>query len=454
MKIKFIFILSLLFNIQINCTFGNNTNKNNDDDIKEIKLKDADLLTISKDLISKNNIDDAEKILNAKPYNQLELEIERLYILAEIYNRKGNLKKSEEIYRYILNYQPNLTNIRLSLAKLYYKQENWYRADYHFRLALTDKTLPPEVKDNINTALYFIRQNKNWNLWFNFGLTPDNNINNGQTGKQCINSPWGILCNTLPPPERAIGLNSAIGLNYEYKLSDNLRLRNELSIQKNTYDKKQYNDLYLSYNFGPKYVYKKGETFLALTTNRRYAASKYYSYSIGAKLDTNYDITNKLNGSIGLAYSPTFFVEYGDSLNSNSYSINYSLNYNINAKRYILFKNGYDFDRPKDTKYSNNRINYAIGFGTLMPYGFSLYIEPSISHTFYNNENYFVKDFAYKKLKEKDLTERYSISISNNKIDFYGFTPNLSFTFTKKHSNIWQKEYKKSSIEFNMKQSV
>ena len=49
-----------------------------------ITLTHEQILSFATDLIAQGKLDDARKVLLLKPYNDKELEIERLYLLAQI----------------------------------------------------------------------------------------------------------------------------------------------------------------------------------------------------------------------------------------------------------------------------------------------------------------------------------------------------------------------------------
>ena len=92
----------------------------------------------------------------------------------------------------------------------------------------------------------------------------------------------------------------------------------------------------------------------------------------------------------------------------------------------------------------------ALGFGAELPYGFHVYAEPSVIFTNYKGKRWTVDNYEFKQVKEHDTTQRYSISLSNRKISFMGFVPTLTYSYTDKSSNIWQREYEKSLIEFTI----
>lgn len=422
----------------------------NDNKTTVVTMTHEQTLIFAQELIEKNKLEDAKKVLLLKPFQQKELEIERLYLLAQIATKENKIDEAIDIYYFILEHQPNISNIRFRLAELYLIRKDWIRADYHYRLALADKELPIVIQNRIKQALYYIRQNKNYNFWFNFGIAPDNNVNNTTSGEQCVMTMFGPMCNTLDDPEKDIGLNITVGGNYEFKLSDNWRIRNEALIYSLKYQDKKYDDIYLSYVLGLKYVYNKGDVFFGPTFSKRFLGHKAYNYTTGFMVDTGYDLTKQLNARLYLAYTPTHYDDYGDILDGNVKTARLRMFYALDSSKYLIFKTGYEYEKTKDKTYTNDRVNLALGFGADIPFGFHIYAEPSVLFTNYKGKRWTVKDYEFKEVKEWDITQRYSVSLSNRKISLWGLMPVLTYSYTDKKSNIWQREYQKSLIELSI----
>ncbi len=422
----------------------------NDHKTTVVTMTHEQTLTFAQELIEKNKLEDAKKVLLLKPFQQKELEIERLYLLAQIATKENKIDEAIDIYYFILEHQPNISNIRFRLAELYLIRKDWIRADYHYRLALADEKLPIPIQIRIKQALYYIRQNKNYNFWFNFGIAPDNNVNNTTSGEQCVMTMFGPMCNTLDDPEKDVGLNITVGGNYEFKLSDNWRFRNEALIYSLKYQDKKYDDIYLSYVLGLKYVYNKGDVFFGPTFSKRFLGHKAYNYTTGFMVDTGYDLTKQLNARLYLAYTPTHYDDYGDILNGDVKTARLRMFYALDSSKYLIFKTGYEYEKTKDKTYTNDRVNLALGFGADVPWGFHVYVEPSVLFTNYKGKRWTVKDYEFKEVKEWDITQRYSVSLSNRKISLWGLMPVLTYSYTDKKSNIWQREYQKSLIELSI----
>ena len=153
----------------------------------EITMSTTQAMQLAGAMIDRGDIENATKILTqTPPMNNVALEIERWFLLAQIAQKQGDFESAIKIYQKILDDQPNLARIRFELATCYMHTKRWSRADYHLRLAMAGKDLPDKVKQLMNYYRYVIRQNKNWNIWFNLGAAPDSNVNNATGGKECI----------------------------------------------------------------------------------------------------------------------------------------------------------------------------------------------------------------------------------------------------------------------------
>ena len=70
----------------------------------------------------------------------------------------------------------------------------------------------------------------------------------------------------------------------------------------------------------------------------------------------------------------------------------------------------------------------------------------------YDGEQWSVQDGWFKRVTERDFSQRYAVYLSNNKLDVMGFVPTVVFSYTRRDSNIWQREYDRWAVEFTMSQ--
>ena len=419
----------------------------------QITLSELEAVQVAGNLVATGKYDNALKILTQLPQTgQTPIEIERWYLIAQIEQRKGNIAEAIRIYRKLLDEKPDLAKIRYELALCYMHQKQWYRADYHLRLAMAGKDIPEDIRRQMLYYRYVARQNKNWNVWFNLGAAPDNNINLVTGGEECITNEWGTFCRQLPDPVSAVGYNLTLGGNYEFKLTNHWRWKSDATVYTNIYDKHDYDDLYLAAGTGPRYVWKNGDVWIAGLSSRRWYGWERYNWSYGGKLDLNYDFTRKFSAGMSFRITDNLYDEYGDWLNGQSYSALVRMLYYLDATKYIVLRGGVERDTAEDDIYANWRYLTGIGFGCELVWGFHVYLEPSLTWSNYDGEKWVAKNNAFTKLAERDLTQRYSISLSNNKIDVWGFVPTLTFSYTKRDSNVPNRKYEKYTTEFTIHQ--
>ena len=423
--------------------------------VKNIAMSATDVVKLAGDLVYTGRYDQAQDILIKMPQtNNLPVEIERWYLLAQIEQRKGNIDEAIKIYRRILDDQPDLVKIRYELALCYMEKEQWYRADYNLRLAMAGKDIPDNIKQAMMYYRYIIRQNKNWNIWFNFGAAPDNNVNQAVGGKECVvvDNSGTLWCRDLPEPEKVIGKNLLLGGNYEFKLSDHWRWKNEGTVYMNVYEKHIYDDLYLSASSGPRYVWDKGDAWLSGIISRRWYGWDKYNWSYGGRLHVNYDFTRKFSGGVSLRTMKNLYDEYGDYMDGYTYSFSPHVSYSLDSTKYFILRCNLDKDTAKADAYANNRYGFGIGFGSVLPYGFNIYLEPNLSWAKYKGERIYVENGLQKLGRERDFMQRYSISLSNNNFDVWGFVPTITVSYFNKDSNIHSREYEKWTAEFTFHQ--
>lgn len=419
----------------------------------EITMTTTQAMQLAGALVDKGDFEHAQQILTMTPkMGNVALEIERWFLLAQIAQKQGDYNSAIKIYQKILDDQPDLARIRFELATCYMYTKKWYRADYHLRLAMAGADLPEEVRKIMNYYRYIVRQNKNWNVWFNIGVAPDNNVNNASGGTEIYNTEWGVFSRHLDDPERAVGTNFTLGGNYEFKLSEHWRWKSDAYIYSNIYDIHDYDDLYLSLGSGPRYIWNRGDVWLAAVWNRRWYSWDRYNWSVGAKLDLNYDFTRKLSGGLYLQYLNNTYDLYDDFLSGNTYSSQLRFSYSFNASIYSMLRIGLSREDARVPAYSYWQPGFGIGVGAELPLGFHIYAEPYFYWTSYDGGRWLVYNGDYTQVTERDFSQRYSVSLSNNKFDIWGFVPTVMLSYTKRDSNIWQREFDKFTAEFTMRQ--
>ena len=222
--------------------------------------------------------------------------------------------------------------------------------------------------------------------------------------------------------------------------------------EKNTISEHKYDDIYLYASTGPRYIWSTGDVWAAAVASRRWYGWDAYNWSAGARLGINYDFTRRLSGGLSVQYTNNQYDYYGEYLDGDTYSVLAHLFYPITSNMYAILRGGIVREGTVAETYSYWQPNVSIGFGAEMPYGFNIYIEPMFYWQNYDGEQFTIQNDWPTFMTERDFIQRYSVSLSNNKLDIFGFVPVLVFSYTRRDSNMWQREYDRWAIEFTMQQ--
>ena len=103
-----------------------------------------------------------------------EQAIERRFLLGAVYMRLGMPREAAEQYEAILAIRPDLTRVRLELARAHYAAGQDDKAKYHFQLSLGDK-LPSSVESVVEGFLNAIDARKRWSAHVSIAALPETN---------------------------------------------------------------------------------------------------------------------------------------------------------------------------------------------------------------------------------------------------------------------------------------
>jgi hypothetical protein len=192
--------------------------------------------------------------------------------------------RAESIFRHLLDRQPSLLRVRLELARTLYMERKDEQADYHFRLAAGEHPSDPVLR-NILRFRQAIRSRRSWRFDFDFGFTPDSNINSA-TDKETVDI-YGLPF-TLDPTGRArsgtgrfAGAEASVRLNRSGKVPIYVGGYGRLT----RYGDRRFDDAYAGIEAGPEFHLGGGQLRTTMTGLRRWYGRHPLVTSVGARLD-------------------------------------------------------------------------------------------------------------------------------------------------------------------------
>jgi hypothetical protein len=107
----------------------------------------------------------------------------------------------------------------------------------------------------------------------------------------------------------------------------------------------------------------------------------------------------------------------------------------------------------KEPAYGYDSWTYSLGFYRILPHGFSVYLEGSLTQSRYQAPQLdYVNGSAVSKTRKDDITG-VALSLSSTRLEKYNLTPTLQYSYTQSRSNIrfWEYERNRLDLLFDLK---
>lgn len=407
-----------------NCTEG----------VCTIRLTAAQVLAKAEYLVAQKRYDDASPLIAAL-VNAPQFNLERRFLSGFVAVEKGELDIAIKEFRTILAADPHQTRVRLELARALMLKGKNGSADYHFRLAQQDDTLPADIVATIRTARGVLRSQRKWNFNLDFGLAPDSNINNG-TAAQSIDVAFGTqtVPLTLDPSARqrpGTGQTASVAGGVRLTLADKLSLLIDADGQVINYAGTAFDDIGVQAAIGPELRLsdKTSISVQALGAHRWYGG-KRATLAGGIKAGIEHTISNKER--IGLQFDGRRTDSGFSHLYSGWQLGTYATYERVVAKSMIASANLFARrDALNDAASSSYEIGVNLGIGGELPHGITAGVSAGTSRAVFDAP---VLLFSAKPRQDWRYNARVNVGLRS--IRLLGFSPSVTYTFAKTDSSL------------------
>lgn len=380
-----------------------------------------------------------------------EYRIEAAFQLAGIFMQEGRFREASLLFLDILRRNPNLPRVRLELARAYFLNKDYEDAQLQFEL-VKGSGLPPEVQEKVDEFLTQIRRRKDWSIDFNAALVPDSNLNQASGGEEeCIALGGMLLCRPLEKKQSGIGLGVGGTLNHYLRFSRDFGLRSTISLNALEYERNDFDDYQLFLASGPRHTFEQGEISLQPTFRKRWYAGRQYSEEYGIRLDGQWMLNRFLLGGAfawaRIRYNDSYVNEFleGDSLFSHL-----QLRYILNDRTFVQAGLAFQRENAEADAYGSDSLRYALGLYRVLPYGFSLFGELSLTDARYHDAQWYItRDYRIAETRRRDRTWQVFASLSSSLFEKYDITPTLQYTYIRRDSNIWTQEHERQRLNLS-----
>jgi Tfp pilus assembly protein PilF len=392
-------------------------------------------------LMQGGRVEDAKKVLLALERSSPE-DSQVLFLLGMIAVQQKDYDTAIRRFRKILVREPGVARVRLELARAFFLKKDWDNAERQFRFARS-ADLPAAAIANIDHYLYAIRRLRRWSINASVAVAPDTNLNAGPdiTQLQIFGLPFQLSSQTRK--QSGVGGALDLGGEWDQPLGQQTRLDVGADFHGLVYSESEFDDLSLSAFAGPAFLASKWELSPRLTIFRRWYGQSVYNQGVGGMLQGTYYVTPRfgLGASVG-AQNVTF-----PSLSEqNGVAVSGGLNAYFTPNPFTLLSANGAVSRQNavTSAYAYTAGQIALGYSRDLKGGISVSISPSLTLTRYD------APLAAFGVTRRDTQWTAEIAALDRRLDWYGFTPRVSYAFTHNASNIALYGFDRSRIELGV----
>ena len=393
-------------------------------------------------LFRAGRIEDARKLLErARPENEEE-RIERLFLLGLIEARLGLPRRAARRFEAILARRPELTRVRLELARVYHTLGLDEKARFHFEASMADE-LPSSVKAAVEGFLNRIDARKRWSLSLSAAVVPESNPAK-RTGREHIRI-GGVPFRLNPDARESSGVGYLVttGASFSPALANDLRGVFAVSSAAKLYKQPDWNDVSLHGEIGLARLLDRGTVSGGLRLGQRWLAADPYSREIGpwirarlrlspaSRLEVNLNAVNRDHDS-------------HDARNGWRFSARPAWSYALRATTSIETSLDLELSGARE----RHRSNRTAGLGITVSHAFrgGLSISPSVSVQVRRHAD---PDPLFLKTRT-DRQFRIAVNILHRALQYQGFAPYAGYSLEWNRSNIPLNTYRNHGAVFGI----
>ncbi len=215
----------------------------------------------------------------ARPADEEE-KVERLFLLGLAEAELGHLRDAAERFEAILALRPDLTRVRLELARVYGLLGRDEKAQFHFEASLADE-LPASVEDAVEAWLDRIDARKRWSVSTSLAVLPESNPVKRTDRKEVRIGSVPFRLDEDAREASGTGLLLTTGAQYSPVLADDWRGVFAVSAAAKHYEQSDWNDISVQGDIGVARLFDHGSVSGGMRFGRRWLGGDRHSDGSG-----------------------------------------------------------------------------------------------------------------------------------------------------------------------------
>ena len=384
-------------------------------------------------LMKAGRFEDARVFLErARPADDEEA-IERRFLLGAVYMRLGLPREAAEQYEAILALRPDLTRVRLELARAHYATGQDDKAKYHFQLSLGDK-LPSSVESVVEGFLNAIDARKRWSAYVSVAALPETNAVR-RTDREVVQIGGATFrLNEDAREASGIGAQLSAGGAFFPIVETGLRGYFALSTAAKLYRQSAWNDIAIVGKAGLTRLFDGGSASGGVQAGRRWLGSEGFRRSIGPWARVDFRLSNRTHVSASTNVDYRTHDER-DELDGWHVAINPIARYVLDSQTVLEASPHFEAMGARADHRASRLVGVGVGVSRAFENGISASLSLSVQRQAYR-----VEDPLFG-VRRKDRLMWLSSRVLHRSLQLGGFAPYVGYSYERSRSNIALHEY-------------
>lgn len=353
------------------------------------------------------------------------------YAEGALARQDGAYEEAIAIYRTMLIEHPDLTRIRLDLARMLFENRQFDAARFQFEKARAEQ-LPPAVLENVERYLVAIDRGQTWTGSLDLSYLDDDNVNNASSSQYIEVGGHRFIRNEDAYPQSGHGLYYGGSLQRDFHLADHHSIRYQGQVTGRSYwDNHRFDDVTTRNYLG--YSYSDAQQRLSLLPfyEKRWYGTEPYSSGGGLRTEYSRLLSSNWQSSSALEYQRLKYDNAKYSyLDGHEVLMSTTLGYAFSSQ--LAFYAGVDGggQTARSDSDSNRMVGLRLGYEAELPYGFSTSMMVSALERQYADESDIFS------VRRRDNEKGYLVCLWHRNLYFWGIMPKLNFSYRQVDSNI------------------
>ena len=373
--------------------------------------------------------------------------------------RDSDLNRSVSAFRQLITNFPNNPYIRFQLAETLFYNQEYEAAKSQFEKLRADTQNVRDIAV-FDRFIDVINSKEQWNFAFGASFLNDKNLGNSAKEGTEATLPSGAVVTYNTPRQSGQGISAWLSADKQWNVNDGKYVKFASSIANKYYwDNKNYNEVNADVSIGFGYSNARSHfEFMPFVQKRWYAGGatgllagkslKQYIDTYGFNFQASYWLNQQFKYSFfyGLGYDNYRNQRYSELYNGIAHNMSHSLMYMPSATQYWALSLDLSKKNAEDKTNAYDRYGTRLTWGQEWPLGLATSTTLGIAKRNYKEATFFGK-------KQKNTEYSSAVSLWHKSLHFAGFTPRVTYSYTKTDSNIPIYSYDKHQVLFNVGKS-